>query len=141
MGIKSISPIHPCTGNYANLKGVKRVEWVDVVQIKLDIVIIVIWLLYFYQMVKLQKESKKHFKITQVDVELAVQEQKRNQAESDLTQLRIKKAEFKADKKFGEDVKEIICPRIRQYEECRIPEIVKRIGALKAEKEKLIRCL
>lgn len=117
------------------------VEWVDIVRIKLDIVVVAIWLLYFYQLVRLQRESKKHFKITQIDVELAVQEQKRNYAESDLTQLRIKKVEFGADEKFKEGVEKIICPRLKQYKECRIPEIVKRIGELKREKEKLTRGL
>ena len=96
-----------------------------------NIVLIAVLILRFQQ-------SNKHFKITQIDFELAVQEQKRNQAESDVTQLRIEKAEFKADGKFKGKVEEIICGRLKQYEECRIPEIVNRINELKKEKEKLV---
>jgi len=117
------------------------VVWVEILQIKLSIVIIVIWILYFLRVGKLLKESKEHFKITQIDVELAVQEQKRNQAESDVTHLRIEKAEFKAKKEFGGDVQNIIDFRLSQYEKDRIPEIVNRIRELKKERDKIVSCI
>ncbi len=101
-----------------------------------NIVIIIIWILHFLRVGKLLKKSDERFKITQIDFELAVQEQKRNQAESDVTQLRIKKAEFITNGKFKGCVENIICYRLKQYEKCRIPEIVKRIEELKKEKEK-----
>ena len=105
----------------------------NIALLAVNIVIITMWILQF-------RRSGKHFKITQIDFELAVQEQKRNQAESDVTQLRIKKAEFKADEKFEGDVKTIICDRLKQYEKCRTPEIVNRINELKKEKEKVGNC-
>lgn len=95
--------------------------------------IITMWILQFLQ-------SNKHFKKTQIDFELAVQEQRRNQTESDVTQLRIRKAEFKADNKFEGDVKDIICKRLKQYKDCRTPEIEKRIEELNKEKEEAGNC-
>lgn len=104
-----------------------------IVLVVVNIGIITMWILQF-------RQSNRHFKGTQIDFELAVQEQKRNQAESDVTQLRIKKAEFKADKKFEGDVKTIICGRLEQYEKYRTPEIEKRIEELKKKKEKAGNC-
>lgn len=101
--------------------------------VAVNIAIVIMWILQL-------RQSSKHFKRTQIDFELAVQEQRRNQAESDVTQLRIKKAEFKADKKFEGDVKNIICDRLKQYKECRTPQIENIINELKKKKEKLGNC-
>jgi len=108
----------------------------NIVLVAANIIIIVLWFLSFRRVGELQKKENKHFIISQIDFELAVQEQKRNQAESDVTQLRIKKAEFKAKGEFKGKVESIICDRLKQYEKCRIPEIVNRINELKKEKKK-----
>ena len=114
------------------------VLWTNVVLVAANIFIIVLWYKSFRRVGELQEKENKHFKISQINFELAVQEQKRNQAESDVTQLRIKKAEFEADNKFIGDVKQVICDRLKQYEKCRTPEIVDRIKKLKEERGKVV---
>ena len=52
----------------------------------------------------------------------------------------LKKAEFKAKVEFKGKVESIICDRLKEYEKCRIPEIVNRINELKKEKEKVGNC-
>jgi len=112
----------------------------NIVLVAANIIIIVLWFLSFRRVGELQKKENKHFIISQIDFELAVQEQKRNQAESDVTQLRMKKAEFEAKVEFRGEVERIICDRLKEYEKCRIPEIVNRINELKKEKEKVGNC-
>jgi len=107
----------------------------SIVLVAVNIAIITMWILQF-------RQSNKHLKKTQIDFELAVQEQKRNQAESDVTKLRIKEAEFmlmpgaEREKKEWKDAIRVIRCRIEQYKECRVPEIENRIDELKREKEK-----
>ncbi len=107
-----------------------------------DIVVIVIWILHFLRVGKLLKKSNKHFETTQTDFKFAVQEQKRNQSESDVTQLHIKKAELllmsDAQRKKGEWGKAMkeIEDRLDQYGKHRIPETEKKKGELKKKTEK-----
>ncbi|MBA7651578.1 hypothetical protein ES703_59397 [subsurface metagenome] len=102
-----------------------------------NIALVAVTVLYVTIVNKQLKKSEDHFKENQIDFELAVQEQKRNQAESDVTQLRMKKAEFKANKRFEGDVKKIICDRLKQYEKSRTPQIENRIKELREQKKKL----
>lgn len=94
--------------------------------------------IYYVKIVNKQLEkSEDHFKESQIDFELATQMQRRSQTESDVTQLRMKKAEFKANKRFEGDVKKIICDRLKQYEKSRTPQIENRIKQLREQKKKL----
>jgi len=105
-----------------------------------NILLVAVTICYVKIVYKQLTKSDEYFRKNEIDFELAVQEQKRNQAESDVTQLRIKKAEFKASGESKGDVESIIHDRLKEYEKCRIPEIVNRINELKKEKEKLRDC-
>ena len=118
----------------------------NIVLVAANIIIIVLWFLSFRRVGELQKKENKHFIISQIDFELAVQEQKRNQSESDVTQLRIKKAELllmsctqRKEGEWGKAMKEIE-ERLKQYKECRTPKTEKRIKELKKKKEKYEDC-
>ena len=82
------------------------------------------------------EKSEDHFRESQIDFELATQMQRRNQVESDVTQLRIKEAEFEANKRFEGKVKEIICYRFKQCKR-RTTEIESRIKELGEQKKEL----
>jgi len=82
------------------------------------------------------KKSEDHFRESQIDFELATQMQRRGQTESDVTQLRMKEAEFEGNKRFEGKVKEIICYRFNQCK-CRTTEIENRIKELREQKKKL----
>ena len=111
-----------------------------------NIGVVVVAILHYVRVGKQLEKTDKHFRDSQIEFEKGVQIQRRNQAESDVTQLRIKKAEFmliadtEREKREGKDaIKEIDC-RLEQYKKCRIPEIENRISELKKEKEKLGDC-
>lgn len=112
----------------------------EVISVIGNILLIAVTICYVKIVYKQLRKSDEYFRKNEVDFELAVQEQKRNQAESDVTQLRIKKAEFKTNGESKGDVENIIHDRLKEYEKCRIPEIVNRINELKKEKEKLRDC-
>ena len=103
-----------------------------------DVVIIALLILKF-------RWSNKHFKITKIDFEVAVQEQKRNQAESDDTQLRIEEAKLKLmvpmekEKKEWKGAMEEILYRRKQCK-CRVTQTVNKIKELKKEEEELEDC-
>jgi 7,8-dihydro-6-hydroxymethylpterin-pyrophosphokinase len=104
-----------------------------------DVVIIALVILKF-------RWSNKHFKITQIEFEDSVLVQSRNQAESDVTQLRMKKAEFllmplaeRKKREWKKAMKEIK-DRLKQYKESRTPGIENKRKELKERKKKLEDC-
>lgn len=108
--------------------------------------VVVMACLHYRRVGRQLKQTEKHFKKSQIGFERSVQIQRRNQAESDVTQLRMKKAEFLlmpgAERKkleWKEAMKEIDY-RLNQYKECRIPEIENIINQLKKKEEKLGDC-
>ena len=111
-----------------------------------NIGVVVVAILHYVRVGKQLEKTDKHFRDSQIEFEKGVQIQRRNQAESDVTQLRIKKAEFmliadtERKKRAWKDAMKVIEYRLEQYRKCRIPEIENRINELKKGKEKLRDC-
>ncbi len=102
-----------------------------------NISVVKIAFLHYRRVGKQLEQTDKHFRESQREFAKSVQAQRRNQAESDVTQLHIKKAELlimpdaqRKEGEWGEAIKEIE-DRLKQYSNHRIPDTEEKIRELK----------